>query len=345
MGYPNKKYSFPDLTNGAAIAKTDQDKLKQFVEKLKSVFATKIELKEKNLEKEIGNFILNIQDYSALKIIDEQKELISINDIDKIINNLDIMKAPGTDKINNKILKHLKPDLLKFLHFFFNLSINFGIHLAKWKIAKVFMLHKAGKPEDLVGSYRPLSLGSCLGKLLEKAVADNLSNWAEVNKKFNKQQNGFRKHRSTNDNLFKLFETIKTGFHKGHPTTGIVVDVDKAFDQVWYKGLLFKRTLMGLNRKLIRWISNFLYQRKLIISVNDLLSDQITLIHGVPQGSPFSTVLFILYVSDIPQPNDAQVNISQFADDIALWAQVPGIRSINLRLQKYLDQILTCYDR
>ena len=46
------------------------------------------------------------------------------------------------------------------------------------------MLHKAGKPEDLVGSYRPLSLISCLGKLLEKAVVDNPNNWAESTKKF-----------------------------------------------------------------------------------------------------------------------------------------------------------------
>ena len=43
------------------------------------------------------------------------------------------------------------------------------------------MLHKAGKPEDLVGTYGPLSLTFCLGKLLERAVADNLSNWAEPN--------------------------------------------------------------------------------------------------------------------------------------------------------------------
>ena len=121
------------------------------------------------------------------------------------------------------------------------------------------MLHKAGKPENLVGSYRPLSLTSCLGKLLEKAVADNISNWAEANKKFNKQQNGFRKNRSTNDNLFKLFETIKLGFCKGHPTTGTFLDVEKAFDQVWSNGLLFKITSVGVNRKLIRRISNFLH--------------------------------------------------------------------------------------
>ena len=93
------------------------------------------------------------------------------------------------------------------------------------------MLHIAGKPEDLVGSNRPLSLTSCLHELLEKAVADDLSKGAEANKKFNKQQNGFRKNRSTNDNLHKLFETVKLGFCKG-PTTGIFLDVEKAFHQV-----------------------------------------------------------------------------------------------------------------
>lgn len=74
----------------------------------------------------------------------------------------------------------------------------------------------------------------------------------KANKKFNKQQNGFRKNRSANDNLLKHFETVKLGFCKGHPTTGIIPDVEKAFDQVWCDGLLFKLTPMVLNRKLIR---------------------------------------------------------------------------------------------
>ena len=53
------------------------------------------------------------------------------------------------------------------------------------------MLHKASKPK--VGSYRPLSLTSCLVKLLEKTVTENLSNWAEPNNKLNRQQYTFKK--------------------------------------------------------------------------------------------------------------------------------------------------------
>ena len=57
-----------------------------------------------------------------------------------------------------------------------------------------------------------------------------------------KQQNGFRKNSRTNDNLFKLFETIKLGFCKGHPIAGEFLNFEKAFDQVWFDGLLFKLT-------------------------------------------------------------------------------------------------------
>ena len=107
MGYPSKGSSHPDLTNGTSMAKTDGDKLKLFAEQLKSVFATKIDLKDKNLEREIRNFlILNVQDYSPLKSVDDHQEFISINELDRIIKNLDIKKAPGLDSINNKLISN-----------------------------------------------------------------------------------------------------------------------------------------------------------------------------------------------------------------------------------------------
>ena len=129
-----------------------------------------------------------------MKTIDEHDDFFRINEIDKIITNLDIKKAQGNDWINNKLIKHLKPGLIKFLHSFFKLCINFAIHPTNWKIAKVIMFHKIGTPEDFVGSYRLLSLTYYHGIVLEKAVADNLIiNWAESNN----QQNVFRKNRST----------------------------------------------------------------------------------------------------------------------------------------------------
>ena len=136
---------------------------------MKSVFATKIKLKDKNLEWEIGNFLIhNIQSFSPLKTIDDHEEFISVNEIDKIINNLDIKKAPGIDRINNKSIKHLKPGIIKFLHFFFNLCIDFRMHPVNLKIAKVIMSYKDSKPKYLVGNYKLLSISSCLGKLLKR---------------------------------------------------------------------------------------------------------------------------------------------------------------------------------
>ena len=110
MRFLEKGSSYPDLKNNTSAAKADRDKLKLFAEQLKSVFATKIELKDKNLEREIGNFlILNIQPYSPLKSVDDHEEFISINVLDRIIKNLDIKKSPGLDFINNKLIQHSDP--------------------------------------------------------------------------------------------------------------------------------------------------------------------------------------------------------------------------------------------
>ena len=131
MGYPNKGSRYRDLQNHTLTAKTDGDKLKLFTEQLKSVFATKTDLKDTNLEREIGNFfILNIQDYPSLISIDDHEEFISINELDGTIKSLDIKKVPGLDCMNNKLIKRLKPALLNFLHFFFNLCIIFCTHPA-----------------------------------------------------------------------------------------------------------------------------------------------------------------------------------------------------------------------
>lgn len=63
--------------------------------------------------------------------------------------------------------------------------------------------------------------------------------------------------------------------------TGIFLHIEKDFDQVWFDGLLFKVTSMGINRKLTRWIKTFLYHAKSLISINSQLGDSIIPIYSI----------------------------------------------------------------
>lgn len=87
-------------------------------------------------------------------------------------------------------------------------------------------------------------------------------------------------------------------------STVIFFNVEKAFNQVWHKGLLNELYDLGFDMSLIKWIKCFLQGRGLIIKLNDTFSQLLIPIYGVPQRSPLSPILFILYViCDIPQPN------------------------------------------
>ena len=57
MGFLDKESTYLDLKNITLTAKTDTDKLKLFEEQMKSVLATKTELKNKNLAREIVIFL------------------------------------------------------------------------------------------------------------------------------------------------------------------------------------------------------------------------------------------------------------------------------------------------
>ena len=68
-------------------------------------------------------------------------------------------------------------------------------------------------------------------------------------------------------------------------------DIEKAFDNVWQNGLRYKIFMLDLS-KMTRWLSDFLVGRVIQVNVNGFLTDKISPIAGVPQGSVLSPLLF-----------------------------------------------------
>ncbi len=82
----------------------------------------------------------------------------------------------------------------------------------------------------------------------------------------------------------------------------VFCDISKAFDRVWHKGLLFKLKQNGINGDLLKWIDNYLTNRKQLVTIRSTNSDIKTINAGVPQGSVLGPPFyFIIYVNDITE--------------------------------------------
>ena len=94
--------------------------------------------------------------------------------------------------------------------------------------------------------------------------------------------------------------------------------------------------LICLPSLLCRWLSDFLVGRVIQVKIEGFLSPKVYPKAGVPQHSNLSPLLFLIYVSDMPNPSHHQTNKSQFADDVGQWA---GSKNIDLAAE-YLQRDL-----
>ena len=177
-------------------------------------------------------------------------------------------------------------------------------------------IHKKGNKKQ-PGNYRPVSLTSVVGKLMESIVRDNIVEHMMENALFVDAQHGFVPGRSCMTQLLVVLEIWTEMLDDGDPVDAIYLDFRKAFDSVPHQRLLGKLKAYGINGKITKWIRNFLVGRKQRVKVNGVLSAWAAVISGIPQGSVLGPILFVLFINDLPDIINSTVHI--FADDTKVY--------------------------
>jgi hypothetical protein len=94
---------------------------------------------------------------------------------------------------------------------------------------------------------------------------------------------------------------------------------------------------MEFSASSIKFISSFLSNRKLSVSVEGEMSTPRIMKAGVPQGSVLSPTLFNMYINDTPQT--IGVHLALLADDACLYATERKEGYVLRKLQRGLNSI------
>jgi hypothetical protein len=254
-------------------------------------------------------------------------EAITQKEISDAIFTSSNKKAPGPDSISFLCIQKAYSAFPIIFNILYTSLLQIGYHPRQWRQATGVILKKSNKPDySAPKAYRVISLLNCLGKISEKIIAKRLSYWGNIYGILHKDQMGGRIGRSAIDAGMAMVHDIQLGFKQNEVTSAAFLDVKGAFDHVSKKHLLSTMYKLALPLETITFTESLLSDRYLALAFDGQVEEMQPIEMGIPQGSPISPILFLIYIRFLFDQVEGKHTYLQlwtpsFIDDIAVVVQ------------------------
>jgi hypothetical protein len=253
----------------------------------------------------------------------------SFDDVKGSISRAKNNKAPGLDSITNELLKNGGDSLVKCLTDLFNRFLYIEKTPNEWNKGIIIPIYKKGNKNDL-DNYRGITLTSCVSKIFNRLVCNQITNFLENNNVLTEVQGGFRKDHRCDDHIFNLKSIIATRSAENKSTYLAFLDFRKAFDTVWREGLLSVAWNIGIRGKVWNVLDELYKNVECNVKFGDVVTDFFSIDEGLKQGCVLSPILFCMYINELTKMFrdnnvgscifDVRISCLFWADDVVLIA-------------------------
>ena len=190
----------------------------------------------------------------------------TVEEIEAAIKKLKSGKAPGRDNIHPEFVIHQSAKTTAWLYSFFKSCYRRSKLPKTWRHATVVALPKPNKPAQDPKSYRPISLLCVPFKILGTLIHSHID--PVVDPQPPREQAGFRRGRSTVDQVTLLTQDTEHSFQHNEKVGVVFLDLTAAYDTVWHRGRHLKLLRIIPDRHMVGFIME-MSNRSFVVHTSD----------------------------------------------------------------------------
>ena len=249
-------------------------------------------------------------------------------------------KSPGEDGISANIIKHLNNLFHTLFLNIYNACLKLGTFPDRWKVSTVKVIPKPGSNLQTAKAFRPISLLSVMGKILEKLLYKRLLFWTYQHPTgLSDHQYGFRPQRSTEDAINIIISHRKEILTNNKYGLFVSLDVAGAFDSAWWSLIILSLIDLNIPKNIINIFRSYFSNRKAKLTICGESAEKL-LSRGCPQGAKCSPLLWnILYDNLLKLHLPTGCYLQAFADDAFLVVSHENLNICEDRTNKALEKI------